>query len=387
MFNVYKFRIYPTKQQEALLIKHFNACRFVYNLSLEKKIKAYTERNEKISCFKLITDLTKLKKQEDFSWLNEVSAQALQASVSCLDTAFTNFFKNKKGFPKFKKKGVDKDSFQNPQGTQINFNENKIQIYKFKEGIKIRFDKRKQILEGLLEKGSEVKTCTISRNNVNQYFISILLEIDKEPLIKKEIKKETSIGIDLGIKDFAILSTGEKIPNPKHLKDNEKKLKKLQRRVSRKQKNSKRRVKAKIKLAKHHLKIANRREDFLHKTSFSLVKRFNTLCVEDLNVQGMLKKHKLAKAISDCSCSKFLNMLLYKTEKEGKNLLFIGRFDPSSKLCSSCGTVKKDLKLSDRNWKCEACKAEHDRDVNAAKNILNFALQRQNLEYHQRIAG
>jgi len=369
MFKSYKFNIKPDKEQTEMLEKHFGACRFMYNWALDKKIKLYTEENKKISCFDLIRQITPMKKTEEFSWLKDVYIGSLQKSVVNLESAFTRFFKEKKGFPKFKSKNDSRQSYQCVIGCRVNQELGLIKLPKIKKQFKLR---------GFRNFEGKIKTITIARE-ANKYFISILVDDGKEPPEKIKISKDKAIAIDLGIKDFATLSNGEKIANPKFIKKHEKNLAKQQRRLARKKKGSNRRVKQRIKLAKVYGKIANARTDFLHKTSTNLINRFDAICIEDLNVSGMVKNHNLAKAISNCGWSKFREMLNYKAEWYGKNILTIGRFEPSSKVCSCCGSINNDLQLKDREWQCSKCQAVHDRDINAAKNILNFAFQKQNL--------
>ncbi len=225
----------------------------------------------------------------------------------------------------------------------------------------------------------ELKTATVSRSCKGHYYISILVEDGKELPVKQEYSDSTTIGIDVGIKDFAVLSTGEKIENPKYLKNSLQRLKVLQKRVSKKQKGSQNRAKAKQRLASLHDKIANQRNDFQNKLSFKLISENQAIALETLNVKGMVKNHCLAQAISDASWSSFVTKLEYKAEWFGKTVLRIGRFEPSSKLCSICGYHNKELQLSDREWEGPECYTKHDRDLNAAINIKKFALIDQNL--------
>jgi len=370
IIKAYKKRIYPNKKQQILLDNNFGAVRWIYNWALDKKIKAYQKDKKQISCFDLIKELPKLKKQKETEWLKEANAQSLQQSIRNLDNAFTRFFREKKGFPKFKSRKKNKNSFITPQGIKIDFENKKLQIEKIGK-LKIRIEKR---FEG------KIKTVIISKNNINQYFASMVVETPDNCLNKKEIKEKTTLGIDLGIKDFAILSNGRKIKNNKFLKNSENRLKVLQRRLSKKKKGSQNRKRAKFKVAKLHNKISNQRSDFLHKFTYQLThdNQVQTIAIEDLNVSGMLKNHCLAKAISDVAWSEFRRQLSYKCEWYGKNLLVIGRFEPSSKMCS-CGEINKDLKLSDRKWTCKKCGLTHDRDILASQNIKRFALKKQNL--------
>lgn len=287
-----------------------------------------------------------------------------------LEIAFKKFFKHNKGFPKFKSKNGSRKSYQYPKGVKVDFDNGLVKLPKFKKMFK---------LNGFRKFEGKIKTTTVSQQPDGKYYVSILVDNGIELPKKAEIRKETSIAIDVGIKDFATLSNGEVVANPKFIKKYEKNLAKQQKRLARKTKGSNRRQKQKLRVAKAYKKISNSRSDFQHKLSTDLIKRFDTICVENLNIQGMVKNHNLAKAISDCSWGKFFEMLNYKAEWAGKNILEIGRFEPSSKVCSCCGFVKKDLQLKDRSWKCSNCDSIHDRDHNAAKNILNFAFQKQNL--------
>lgn len=363
--KAFKYELFPTKEQKILIEQHFGACRYIYNWGLEQKIKAY-ESNQKISCFDLIKKLTELKREDEHLWLKEVYSQSLQMSLRNLDNAFTTFFKSQNKFPKFKSKYSSRKSYKCPQKVKIDFDNNLIQIPMIKK-VKAAIHRK---FEG------EIRTCTISKTSANRYFISILVEVNNNLPNKSEITKETSIGVDLGIKDYAITSEGFKVSNPKYLKQSEQRLKVLQSRFSKSKKGTKRKEKLRSQLAKQYEKVTNQRNDFLHKFTYRLTheNQVNTICIENLDIKGMLKNHCLAKSISDASWSKFVNFLTYKCEWYGKNLITIGRFEPSSKICSNCGNYYKELKLSERFWKCSKCNEKHDRDVNAAKNILNFGL-------------
>jgi putative transposase len=371
--KAYKYRIYPNNKQKAQLNKNFGCVRKVYNLCLDKKIKEYNENNKSLSCFELGGWLAKeIKTQKEYEYLNEAVAQTLQMSIRNLDNAFTQFFREKKGFPKFKSKKNKRDSIQFPQLVKIDIENNKVSIPKCK-WIKCKFDNREII--------GKIKTCTVSRDKCNNYFISILTEIDKDFPTKKKIKEKTSIGLDLGIKDFCVLSSGIKIHNPKTNKKFEKRINKQHRILSKKVNGSKNKEKQRLKLAKLYQHRSNIKNDFLHKYSYKIVsdKQIDTIIIEDLNVSDMLKNKKLSPSIQDVSWYEFTRMLEYKCEREGKNLIRIGRFDPSSKMCSICGTINSTLSLKDREWVCTNCNTKHDRDINAAKNIKTFGLQKQNL--------
>ena len=368
MLKAYKYRLYPTKSQEVLLAKHFGCARYIYNYGLERKIKSYAETQKSISRFTIQADLPKLKKSEDTKWLSEVNSLSLQASLLNLDMAFTRFFKEKKGFPKFKSKHDHNQSFQVPQNTTVDYDLKRISIPKFKEGIKCKFDRRFS---------GKIKTSTVSRTPTGKYFISILVETDETIPNKKPIDENKAVGVDLGIKTFATLSDGTEIQNPKNLKKSLKKLKRMQRSVSRKIKGSNSRKKAVNLLAIQHEKVTNRRKDFLHKTSRFLVDRYDTICLETLSAKNMMKNHKLTQALFDISIGTFNAYMDYKAEWYGKNIIRIGRFEPSSKMCS-CGHIYKELTLKDRVWTCPCCGSVNHRDFLAANNIKKFAFKSNN---------
>lgn len=367
-YKAYKYRIYPNNSQKELIAKHIGCCRYIYNYGLKKKIKVYQESKQGVSRFDLQSDLVVLKKQQETSWLKDVNSQSLQASLANLDQAFTRFFKEKKGFPKFKSKRVGKQTFQIPQFTKVNFENNKVFLPKFKSGIKCVFHR---IFEG------KIKTSTISKTPSGKYFISILVELNEDNPKKMPIDENQAIGVDLGIKTFATLSDGIEIENPKNLHKSLCKLKRLQRGVSRKQKGGSNRKKALKKVAIMYEKTTNRRIDFLHKTSKFLIDNYNTICLETLSAENMVKNHHLAQALSDIAIGIFNSFIDYKAEWYGKNIIRIGRFEPSSKMCE-CGNVYKNLKLSQRVWTCPICGRVNQRDLLAANNIKKFAFCKNN---------
>lgn len=373
MLKAFKYRLYPAPTQQVLLAKHFGCSRFIYNWGLQQKITLYKTQQKSISCVSLANQLPQLKQQHQ--WLKEVNSQSLQMALRNLDRAFTNFFKKQTDFPKFKKKR-NNQTFQCPQKVKVDFDHNLLHLLKI-PNIRCIFHRR---FEGV------IKTTTISQSTSGKYWVSILVETADQPKSKTQVKEETTVGIDLGLKHFAILSTGEKIDNPKFLKHSLDKLKKAQRRLSHRTrvgkklgfKFSKRRDKARKKVAKLHEKVANQRDDFLHKLTHKLAhdNQVSTYVLETLSVENMVKNHKLAQAIQDASWSKFVTFLMYKSEWLGKNVVQIGRFEPSSKMCSNCGLANKELTLDIREWKCQECGTEHDRDLNAAKNIRDFGLKK-----------
>lgn len=367
MLKGFKYRIYPNKEQEEMFNKHFGACRFIYNWGLENKIKAYQQESKTLSCFDLINNLKQLK--EDNVWLKEVNAQSLQASLRNLDNAYTRFFREKKGFPKFKSKHNSKQSFQCPQSCSINWNTRTLFLPKIKH-IKIKIDRK---FEGI------IKSITISKNAIGHYYASVLVENNIDIPNKAELKIENAIGIDVGLSRFLTTSDGMVIDNPRFFKKSQKKLAYEQYKFSKMKKGSNG-SKQKKRIAHIHEHISNQRRDFLHKVTTKLVSesQATTFCIEDLSIKNMLKNHCLAKSISDVSWGMFFDFLKYKCDWNGKNLLDIGRFEPSSKMCNSCGTINKELKLSDREWNCP-CGIKHDRDINASINIKKMAFQYQNL--------
>ncbi len=300
------------------------------------------------------------------TWLYDVDSQALQASIKKLDSTFKTFFRGG-GFPKFKSK-YGRNSFQCPNNTRrIDWGNSTLTIPKIKD-IPIVLSRKFK---------GEIKTVTISKAPTGKFYASILVDNKVELPKKREIEPQSTIGIDLGLKHFAILSDGTKFDNPRFLQQSLERLKVLQRRASRKKKGSSNRKKANKKVALQYEKVANQRKDFLQKTTTKLVceNQATTFCVETLSVKNMVKNHKLARAISDVSWSEFIRMLEYKCLWSGKNLIKIGRFEPSSKTCNECKTVNENLELIDREWSCASCFATHDRDVNAAKNIKFMGLK------------
>lgn len=370
LLKAYRFRIYPNVEQKILIAKHFGSCRWLWNYTLNRKIESYAKDKTHLSRFDLQKEIPELKKAEETKWLKEINSQSLQATLENQDKAFTKFFKEKKGFPKFKAKR-NEQSFQCPQNAEVDFDGGKLFLPKFKTGINTVFHR---------EFDGKIKTATIKQKASGKYFVSILVEVPIKEVKTKNPNIKKAIGIDLGIKDFIITSEGEKISNPKFLKKSLKRLKRLQRWQSRKVKGSNSRNKSRIILAKQHEKVTNQRLDFLHKITHKLVceNQATSFCIEDLNVKGMLRNHNLAQSISDVSWSKFVELLEYKSRWAGKNVIRIGRFEPSSKTCNVCGNINQTLALKDREWFCADCGTIHDRDVTAAKNILQFAFHPKN---------
>jgi len=329
----------------------------LYNLALEAKISAYKTGGISLSYNSLSSELKELKKE--YSWLGYINSQSLQSSLRNLDTAYQNFFRTKKGFPKFKGKHK-KQSFHCPQNSSIDFEKGLISLPKFREGIKANLHRE---FKGI------VKTVTISKSPTGKYFASVLVDTKRDIPKKKPVKDKTSIGIDLGLTDFAVLSNGEKVSNPRHLKHTLVKLKYQQRMLSRKKKGSNRHNRQRLRVARLHEKVANQRANFLHQLSSEITNRFDVVCVEDLSVRNMMKNHKLAQAIGDVGWSSFVRMLEYKCEWRGKTFLQLPKFSPSTKKCCNCKSLNDELELKDRDWYCPECGKYHDRDISAAINI------------------
>jgi len=357
--KTYKFRIYPTAEQEVLLAKHFGCTRFVYNHFLNERKEQYQKDKKSDNYYAQAKSLTEIKKKAETEWLKEVNSQTLQFALRSLDTAFLNFFRGNAQFPKFKSR-KHKNTFTIPQFGSIS--DGLLHIPKFKDGIKIKLHRK---IVGKIGKMNITKTPT------GKYYVSIFTEqiIDEIPKTGKQV------GIDLGIKDFVITSEGTKFKNNRYTKKYAKKLKKAQQHLSRKQKGSNGFEKQKLKVAKIHEKIASCRLDTLHKVSRQLVNQYDLISVEDLNVKGMIKNHKLSKHIADASWGNFLTLLQYKCDWYGKELVKVNRFYPSSKTCSECGWINQDLNLSMRHWTCKSCGVIHDRDENASRNILKEGLK------------
>jgi putative transposase len=356
--KAFKYRFYPTAEQKVMLAQTFGCVRVVYNTLLDWRSKEYTLNGVKINYNNTSAKLTELKQDEKFKWLNDVSAVALQQALRNQDLAFSNFFANRAKYPSFKRKN-NSQSFR-LQDTAYRMKNGQLYIAKSKEPLNIKWSRP------LL---GNHKSITIAKDCADRYFVSFCSEIDIEP--KAVIDKV--VGIDLGLTDFAITSDGEKFKPLKALVKHQRKLLILQRRLSKKQKGSKNRSKARIAVAKLHNKIVDSRKDFLHKLSTKLVHENQVICLEDLNVAGMIKNPKLAKHIADASWSEFVRQLEYKAIWYGRTISKISPWYPSSQICSNCGDRGSKKTLDVRKWTC-ICGVEHDRDVNASINIKTAGL-------------
>jgi len=359
--RAYKFRFYPTPEQEKNLAQTFGCVRVLYNHMLRQRTDAWFQRQEKIGYHQTSSMLTELKKQPEFTWLNEVSSVPLQQSLRHLQTAFGNFFAKRAKYPSFKTKhGIQAAEYTT---SAFKWDGEQLRIAKMDAVLDVRFSRE-------IPKAATVTTVTVSKDCAGRYFVSMLCtdEVSAKPVADGEV------GIDLGLTHFAILSTGEKIASPKTFRKYEKRLAKAQRCLSKKQKGSANRRKAKLRVARIHAKIADSRKDFSHKLSSRLVNENQVIAIETLAVSNMQKNHTLAKSISDASWSEFVRQLEYKSEWYGRKLVGIDRWYPSSKRCSDCGHTLKSLSLNVREWTCPECGSVHDRDINAARNVLAAGL-------------
>ena len=364
MLKAYKYRLYPNKEQETLIQKTFGCCRFVYNQTLAHRKEMYETKKESMSRI----DCNNWKNRTlkvNYEWLKEVDKFALDNAIINMDSAYQKFFKEHAGYPKFKSKRDNRKSYKTNytnRNIEVSFDNNKIKLPKLK-WVKAKIHR---------EFTGRIKSATISQVPSGKYFVSVLVETEQIPMKHTDNK----VGIDLGIKDLLITSDGEKVDNLKLVKKYEKKLTKEQCKLSHKVKGGKNYQKQRIKLARVHEKIKNIRLDNLHRVSHRLISENQVIVSEDLAVSNMVKNHNLAKAISDCGWYELTRQLVYKAEWNNKIYIKIGRYVPSSQLCGVCGYVNKDTKdLSVREWICPECGTKHDRDINAAINILNEGLR------------
>jgi putative transposase len=362
MERAFKYRVYPTPEQETLLRKTLGCVRLVYNKALAHRTEAWYERQERVDYIESSAQLTLWKKEDELQFLNEVSCVPLQQGLRNLQKAFGNFWAGRAKYPNFKKKHhggsaeFTKSAFRWKDG--------QVFLAKCIEALPIRWSRQ-------LPKGCEPSTITIKLDASGRWFASLLVDditVEPLPVVMQ------SVGIDLGITSLLALSTGKKVSNPKHFNRLRKKLTRVQKGLSRKVKGSNNRYKARLKVAKVHAQISDARQDFLHKLTTQLVRENQTIAVEDLAVKNMVKNHKLARAISDASWGELVRQLTYKAAWYGRNLVKIDRWFPSSKRCGNCGYVADKLSLNIRQWTCSSCGTMHDRDLNAAHNILAAGL-------------
>ncbi|WP_019502819.1 RNA-guided endonuclease InsQ/TnpB family protein [Pseudanabaena sp. PCC 6802] len=359
--RAFKYRFYPTPEQETLLRRTLGCTRLVYNRALAARTEAWYERQERVGYVESSAMLTDWKKEAELQFLNEVSCVPLQQGLRHLQSAFANFFAGRAGYPTFKKKRnggsaeFTKSAFK--------FKDGQVYLAKCSESLPIRWSR-------MLPEGVEPSTVTVKLSPSGRWTISLLVDVEIKPLPIVP----NQIGIDLGITSLVALSNGEKIANPKGFKAKRQKLRKAQKALSRKQKGSSNREKARLKVARVHQEISDARQDFLHKLTTQLVRENQTIAIEDLAVKNMVKNRKLALSISDASWGELVRQLTYKCDWYGRTLIKIDRWFPSSKRCGHCGYIVEKLPLNIREWDCPKCGMNHDRDINASKNILAAGL-------------
>ena len=367
MLKTIKIRIYPTPEQSVFINKQLGCCRFVYNSCLAYRKDSYEADKTSISSSQSINYIVSLKSQYD--WLKEVHSKVLQQSVRDMNKAYDNFFKFHTGYPKFKSKKDNHQSCRFPKDAFIGIRGNRIDLIKSLKDIHFKCSVRDE--KYLNKNQDKVHSLTLTKTKSEQYYLSVLVDKQLEP----KLQTTSVIGIDLGIKDFVITSEGQVFENLHFKKSETNKLKRFQRQLSRKKEGSKNREKARIKLAKLNQKIRNKKLHYLHQVSNQLVSENQIICMEDLNVKGMMKNHNLAESIQEMNFGEFKNLLTYKCLQYERQLVFINRFYPSSKTCHCCGYVNKSLKLSDRQWVCPECGSLIERDYNAALNILDEGIR------------
>lgn len=365
MLKAIKVRIYPNKEQEVYISKQLGCCRFVYNSCLSFRKNEYENSQRSVSFSETDKYCNHVLKNKN-PFLREVNSKVLQQSLRDLQTSYQNFFRRGKGFPRFKKRGHH-DSCRFPKDAFSGIKGNRVSLVTALKDILFKCSERD---ERYLNRHKEcIHSATLERTPSGKFFLSIL--VDYHPIVTQA---DCCVGIDLGIKDFIITSNGEKIANPHFAKNKKKRLAFLQKSLSRKVKGSKNYDKARVALAKLHEKVANQRSWFIHNVTSMLTDENQVICMEDLNVKGMVKNHHLASALQDVSFGEFKRILEYKCSVKGRQLVFVNRFFPSSKMCNVCGYKNNKMVLSTREWVCPQCGTYHDRDVNASINILNEGL-------------
>jgi putative transposase len=359
--RTYRFRVEPTPEQAQALARFAGARRWIWNWALARKRAYYAEHGQGLSFAQLGAELTALKAEPETAWLKDIDSQLLQQALRDLEQAFKNFFAKRTRYPRFKSKKREEPSFRIPQRVVVR--DGKVYVPKI-GWVAIR---QHRSIDGT------TKSATFKQDATGYWYVTLVVAFTMPDVALPAPDPATAVGIDLGLKDFAVLSTGEKIPAPRFYRQGERKIRRAQRALARKQRGSQNRDKARRRLARVHRRVANQRHDFLHQLSTRLVREYDTICLEDLAVTG-LAKTKLAKSVHDVGWGAFRRMLEYKTLWSCKRVVVIGRWYPSSKRCGCCGAIYRDLALAERTWTCATCQTTHDRDVNAAGNIRREGL-------------
>ena len=365
MRKAFKYRIYPNKAQQALLQATFGCCRFVYNKTLGVRKTAYETDKTKLSKFDCINRMTALK--DEYTWLRDVPAVCLVQAVIDMDDAYQNFFRSGKGYPKFKSKHHSRKSCRFPgSDSAVLQDSNCLKLPKL--GL-VKYEKDREF-SGIL------RNIVVSQDSDGKYYASCLVDTGVEAPKLQPVEASTTVGIDLGLKDFIVTSDGRKIPNPRFYATIDRHIARLQKHESRKQKGSKRRARIRLKINKLYVKKRNLIKNYIYHVAKTLLRESQTLVMENLNIGGMVKNHKLAKSIQNVCWGELRRVLTYKSQWLGRNLIFIDRWAPSTKTCSCCGFHNSTLTLSDRSWRCPGCGTHHDRDINAALNIKRMGLEK-----------
>ena len=360
--RAYKYRFYPSAEQSQELARTFGCVRYIYNRTLAERSTAYTQEHRKIGYAESARWIAEWKRQPETEWLSEVSVVPLQQAQRHLQTAFIHFWSKQSKYPKFKSKHNHRQSATYTR-FGFTFRNGELKLAKMDQPLDIRWSRP-------IPLGTEPSSVTVTRDAAGRYFVSLLVETE----IKELPPTDRKVGVDAGITSLVTLSTGEKIVNPQHARADHERLKRAQRSLARKQKGSANRAKARVKVARIHARIADRRTDMLHKLSTQLIRENQAVMIEDLGVRNMVKNHSLARSISDAGWAQLRSMLEYKADWYGREIVAIDRWYPSTKTCSACGHLLASLPLNVREWTCPACGAVHDRDVNAAKNVLAVGL-------------
>ena len=362
MQRAFRYRFYPTPVQEQMLNRTFGCIRVVWNRTLDERHKAYATEGRSVGYAETDRNLTAMKKMDGLEWLAEVSSVPLQQTLRHQHKAFQAFFAKRARYPRFKSRQGRQSATYTRSG--FSYRDGRVKLAKMTDPLDVVWSRP-------LPEGAEPSSVTVSRDTAGRWHVSLLVE---DPTVIPLPPTLNAVGVDVGLKDFAVLSTGERIPHPKHYHRKQQRLARYQRMMARKKKGSANRAKARVKVARVHAEVVDARRDFLHKTSTEIVRNHDVIAVEDLNVAGMVRNRSLAKSIATSGWAEFRAMLEYKAAWHGRHVVTVDRFYPSSKTCSACGHLLATLSLGTRQWTCPGCGALHDRDINAAQNIVAAGL-------------